>query len=78
LPGVGKLLTRSLLRRDLPVLMAIVVFVSLLIVFLNLIVDLIYGVLDPRVRAGRSDAEKARSSAALTAAAVVRSREQPA
>ena len=78
LPGAGKLLTGSLLRRDLPVLMAIVVFVSLLIVFLNLIVDLIYGALDPRVRAGRSDAEKERASIAAPSGAVARSREQPA
>lgn len=50
LPGVGRLLTQTLLRRDLPVLMAITVFVALLIVVLNLVVDLIYGLLDPRVR----------------------------
>ena len=78
LPGVGKLLTRSLLRRDLPVVMAIVVFVSLLIVALNLVVDLIYGALDPRVRRGRSDAEKERASIAPPSGAVARSREQPA
>ncbi len=52
LPGVGRLLTRGLIRRDLPVVMAIVVFVSLLIVVLNMVVDVIYAALDPRVRLG--------------------------
>jgi peptide/nickel transport system permease protein len=53
MPGIGRLLTTSLARRDLPVMMAIILFVSLLIVVLNLIVDLIYPAIDPRVRAGR-------------------------
>jgi peptide/nickel transport system permease protein len=62
LPGIGRLLTRSLIRRDLPVVMAIVVFVSLLIVVINLLVDLIYGSLDPRVRAGKGGTERGASS----------------
>jgi len=78
LPGVGRLLTRSLVRRDLPVVMAIVVFVSLLIVALNLVVDLIYGALDPRVRAGKGDGTKEPASARVITGTVVRSREQPA
>ena len=52
LPGVGKLLTTSLLRRDLPVVMAITVFLAVLIIVLNMLVDLLYAALDPRVRAG--------------------------
>src|SRR6478735_11504585 len=38
LPGVGKLLTRSLIARDLPVVLAITVFVSVLIIVLNAVV----------------------------------------
>jgi peptide/nickel transport system permease protein len=52
LPGVGKLLTTSLIRRDLPVVMAITIFLTVLIIALNLIVDLLYAALDPRVRTG--------------------------
>jgi peptide/nickel transport system permease protein len=52
LPGVGRLLTTSLLRRDLPVVMAITVFLAVLIIVLNMVVDLLYAALDPRVRAG--------------------------
>ena len=55
LPGVGKLLTTSLIRRDLPVVMAITVFLTVLIIVLNLIVDLIYAALDPRVRTGSGE-----------------------
>jgi peptide/nickel transport system permease protein len=52
LPGVGKLLTTSLLRRDLPVVMAITIFLAVLIIVLNMVIDLLYAALDPRVRAG--------------------------
>jgi peptide/nickel transport system permease protein len=70
LPGAGRLLTQSLARRDLPVLMAITVFMSLLIVMLNLFIDVIYGVLDPRVRIGGDRDERRRSQPGKTRAAV--------
>ena len=76
LPGIGRLLTQSLSRRDLPVLMAITVIVSLLIVVLNLVIDLVYGALDPRVRVGgKRDGRRQRSRAR---GASVSSAEQPA
>lgn len=57
LPGIGSLLATGIARRDLPVIMAIVVFVSVLVVVVNLIVDLVYARLDPRVRLEQSDHE---------------------
>jgi peptide/nickel transport system permease protein len=57
LPGLGSLLAVGIARRDLPVIMAIVVFVSVLVVVVNLLVDLLYARLDPRVRFGESDHE---------------------
>ena len=39
-----------MLREDFPVVLAIVMIVSAMFVFLNLIVDLIYSLIDPRVR----------------------------
>ena len=57
LPGVGSLLATAIARRDLPVIMAIVVFVSVLVVVVNLLVDLVYARLDPRVRLAQSDHE---------------------
>jgi peptide/nickel transport system permease protein len=77
LHGVGRLLTTSLARRDLPVVMAVVVFVSLLIVALNLVVDVLYAVLDPRVRRGARD-RRDRTPAVAPAGPVATSREQPA
>jgi peptide/nickel transport system permease protein len=77
LPGAGRLLTQSLARRDLPVLMAITVFVSLLIVFLNLIIDLVYGALDPRVRVG-GDKDEDRTLRTSRSRAAVSPAKQPA
>ena len=50
LPGIGNMLYGALLRRDLPVIVGIVVLVTTVILVFNLIVDLLYGVLDPRVQ----------------------------
>ncbi len=49
-PGIGALLVDSIFRSDTPVVLAITVIYALLIVMFNLIADLLYGVLDPRVR----------------------------
>ena len=49
-PGVGKLLVDSILRRDYPVVQGTVMLLSLLFVFINLAVDVIYALLDPRIR----------------------------
>jgi ABC-type dipeptide/oligopeptide/nickel transport system permease component len=49
-PGVGRLVFNSINQRDIPVVQAAVVFFSLMFVFLNLVVDLLYTALDPRVR----------------------------
>lgn len=50
LPGVGILLTDSILGRDLPMVQGIVLFVTAAVVVTNLAVDLLYGYMDPRVR----------------------------
>jgi peptide/nickel transport system permease protein len=50
LPGTGWLLVRSLANSDLPMILGIVIVVCIAVVIANLIVDLLYGALDPRVR----------------------------
>ncbi len=50
IPGIGALLIESIYRSDTPVVMAITFIYAILIVLFNLIADLLYGVLDPRVR----------------------------
>ena len=50
LPGIGRYLVDAILHRDYPVVQAIVVIMAVVYVVLNLVVDLMYGVLDPRIR----------------------------
>jgi peptide/nickel transport system permease protein len=49
-PGMGRLFYDGLLRQDYTRLMGIIFIASILIAFLNLIADIIYGILDPRIR----------------------------
>jgi peptide/nickel transport system permease protein len=51
-PGIGSLLISSLQNSDTPVLMAIAFVAAILVVLLNLVADVIYGTLDPRIRYG--------------------------
>ncbi len=48
--GIGELLIRSIQNSDTPVVMAITFIFAVLVVSFNLIVDVLYGVLDPRIR----------------------------
>jgi len=49
-PGMGKLLIDSILLLDRPVVVAYLLIIVVFFVVLNLLVDLLYSVLDPRVR----------------------------
>jgi peptide/nickel transport system permease protein len=51
-PGVGRLLYESVLRRDYPVLQGLFLIFAVAIVVANLVVDLIYGRIDPRIKVG--------------------------
>ncbi len=50
IPGLGQFFVRGALNRDYTLVLGIVVFYATLIVMLNLVVDILYGVIDPRVR----------------------------
>jgi oligopeptide transport system permease protein len=50
LPGLGKFFVTSALQRDYTVVMGMVIFFAALILLLNLVADMLYAVLDPRVR----------------------------
>ena len=52
LPGVGRLILWAVFQRDYPVVQGTVLFVSLLFMVSNLVVDLIYAYVDPRIRYG--------------------------
>ncbi|HHV53776.1 MAG TPA: ABC transporter permease, partial [Synergistaceae bacterium] len=50
LPGIGRLVVESILRRDYPVIQGIILVIVLLYMFINLLVDLSYAFLDPRIK----------------------------
>lgn len=50
IPGLGQHFVRGALNRDYTLVLGIVVFYATLVILLNLIVDLLYGVIDPRIR----------------------------
>lgn len=53
-PGLGTMLVEAVLTKDLPLVQALVVYTTAVYVIVNLIVDLLYGVIDPRVQARRA------------------------
>jgi|SRR5690625_153877 len=50
IPGIGQLLIDSIHRRDYPVIQGVVLFIAIVYVIINLLIDLLYAVLDPRIR----------------------------
>ncbi|MFD2760279.1 ABC transporter permease [Lentibacillus juripiscarius] len=50
IPGIGQLLIDSIHRRDYPVIQGVVLFIAGIYVLVNLLVDLLYAFLDPRIR----------------------------
>lgn len=50
LPGLGKLLITSISSRDFPLVQGIVMYITLVVVVINFLVDVLYSVLDPRIR----------------------------
>ena len=52
LPGVGRLVLWSIYQRDYPLTQSTILFIALMFMTINLIVDLLYGYLDPRIRYG--------------------------
>jgi peptide/nickel transport system permease protein len=49
-PGIGRLLVQSIGFRDYPLVQGCILFIAVTYVFVNLVTDLVYGVLDPRIR----------------------------
>ncbi|MBX3290996.1 MAG: ABC transporter permease [Acidobacteria bacterium] len=50
IPGLGNIFIQSVLNRDEPLILGIVAFLSILVMVFNLLVDISYGFLDPRIR----------------------------
>ena len=54
-PGVGRFALDAILKRDCPEIQGAVLFAAMMVILANLIVDLLYGVVDPKVRLERSN-----------------------
>lgn len=54
-PGVGRMVVDSIYTRDYPLLQGLVIFVASFYVLLNLLTDVLYSVIDPRVKVSRHD-----------------------
>jgi ABC-type dipeptide/oligopeptide/nickel transport system permease component len=52
IPGLGRMAIQAIFARDYPVTMAIVLLFTAFYAVINLVVDLLYGVIDPRIRLG--------------------------
>jgi peptide/nickel transport system permease protein len=48
--GIGLVIVNALDKYDFPVVMGAVLFISIILVIINILVDILYGILDPRVR----------------------------
>jgi len=48
--GIGRVLIQGILNRDYPVVQGAILVVSVIFIFSNLLVDLLYTVIDPRIR----------------------------
>ncbi len=56
-PGIGRLMVDSILRRDYPVVQGAVLLLAVTFVLINLLVDVMYAFLDPRISYGKKEAE---------------------
>jgi peptide/nickel transport system permease protein len=50
LPGLGRLLINAISTRDLPLVQGMILYFSVLIVIINFLIDIIYKLIDPRIK----------------------------
>jgi len=48
-PGIGRLIVSAILARDFPLVQSIVFMIAMAVVVVNFLVDILYGILDPRI-----------------------------
>ncbi|MCK4351341.1 MAG: ABC transporter permease, partial [Candidatus Krumholzibacteria bacterium] len=49
-PGLGRFIVQGILKRDFPVIQGSILFMAVVFVLVNLLVDVSYGIIDPRIR----------------------------
>lgn len=52
IPGIGRLLITSVVTRDIPLIQGLIFYTSVVLVLINFIIDILYSVIDPRIRGG--------------------------
>jgi peptide/nickel transport system permease protein len=57
IPGIGKMLVDAITQRDLPLIEGGVMYIATVCVVIYLVVDVLYAVIDPRIRLGGGSAE---------------------
>lgn len=55
IPGLGRYFVTSIYNRDYTVILGVTIFYSALIIFMNMLVDLVYPLLDPRIKLGKKE-----------------------
>jgi ABC-type dipeptide/oligopeptide/nickel transport system permease component len=55
--GIGRIAVEALLDRNMPVLQGATLLLAIIFIFSNLVVDVAYGILDPRIRIGQSGSQ---------------------
>ncbi len=53
-PGIGRLALDAILKRDFPVIQGTILLMAIMFVLMNVVVDILYGIIDPRIRMERS------------------------
>jgi peptide/nickel transport system permease protein len=62
IPGLGLTFTQAAASRDMPLLMGTTLLIAIILMVVNLVVDLLYGVIDPRIRVGKEGDHHGRGS----------------
>lgn len=58
IPGIGRLIASSILTRDFPLIQGLVLYLAFITLFCNVLVDILYSLIDPRIRiSGKSGSE---------------------
>lgn len=53
IPGIGRLMITAVINRDLPLVQGLIFYTSLVLVIINFIIDILYSIVDPRIRSER-------------------------
>jgi peptide/nickel transport system permease protein len=56
-PGIGRFALDAIMKRDFPVIQGTVLFTATVFILANLVVDILYGFIDPRIRLGTKEQE---------------------